>query len=98
MYILIHIKIPSAAGHLFAGLEIAAVMGLIGAVVAEFVSSTRGLGYLISSAAGNMETNVMFAGLASLAVLGVAASLLIQLVHTKVVFWERRSKAAHDKS
>jgi NitT/TauT family transport system permease protein len=88
-YILVHIKIPSAAGHLFAGLEIAAVMGLIGAVVAEFVSSTRGLGYLISASAGNMETNVMFAGLASLAVLGVAASLLIQLLHRKVVFWER---------
>jgi NitT/TauT family transport system permease protein len=92
LYILLHIKIPSAAGHLFAGLEIAAVMGLIGAVVAEFVSSTRGLGYLISASAGNMETNVMFAGLASLAVLGVAASLLIGLVHKKVVFWERASE------
>ena len=89
LHILVRIKVPSAAGHLFAGLQIAVVMGLIGAVVAEFVSSTRGLGYLISASAGTMDTSVMFAGLVSLSVLGVAASALVQMVHRRVVFWER---------
>ena len=87
-HILIRIKVPYAAGHLFAGLQIAIVMGLIGAVVAEFVSSTRGLGYLISAAAGTMDTSAMFAGLASLAVLGTAASALVRWAHRKIVFWE----------
>ncbi|MDQ2733938.1 MAG: ABC transporter permease [Pseudomonadota bacterium] len=88
-HILMRIKVPSAAGHLFAGLQIAIVMSLIGAVVAEFVSSTRGLGYLISAAAGNMDTSAMFAGLASLAFIGIVSSALVRWVQRKVVFWER---------
>jgi NitT/TauT family transport system permease protein len=90
-HILTRIKIPSAAGHIFAGLQIAVVLGLIGAVVAEFVSSTKGLGYLISAAAVNLETNTMFAALISLAVLGVAGSLSIRLLHSRIVFWDKGS-------
>ncbi|MCC6532058.1 MAG: ABC transporter permease [Burkholderiales bacterium] len=87
--ILLRIKIPSAAGHVFAGLQIAIVLGLIGAVVAEFVSSTRGLGHLINAAAVNLETDVMFAALISLSVLGVAGSLVIRMLHARIVFWDK---------
>ncbi|MCX7160816.1 MAG: ABC transporter permease [Proteobacteria bacterium] len=62
-----------------------------GAVVAEFVSSTKGLGYLISAAAVNLETNTMFAALISLAVLGVAGSLSIRFLHSRIVFWDKGS-------
>lgn len=92
-HILTRIKIPSAAGHIFAGLQIAIVLGLIGAVVAEFVSSTKGLGHLISAAAVNLETNTMFAALVSLAVLGIAGSMAIRLLHSRVVFWDKGSAA-----
>lgn len=92
-HILTRIKIPSAAGHIFAGLQIAIVLGLIGAVVAEFVSSTLGLGYLISAAAVNLETNTMFAALISLAVLGVAGSASIRVLHSRIVFWDKGSAA-----
>jgi NitT/TauT family transport system permease protein len=89
--VLLRIKIPSAAGHIFAGLQIAIVLGLIGAVVAEFVSSTKGLGHLINAAAVNLETNVMFAALISLAVLGVGGSQLMRYLHAKIVFWDKGS-------
>ena len=88
-HVLTRIKIPSAAGHIFAGLQIAVVLGLIGAVVAEFVSSTKGLGYLINASAVNLETNTMFAALLSLAVLGILGSQAIRVIHAKVVFWDR---------
>jgi NitT/TauT family transport system permease protein len=87
--VLTRIKIPSAAGHIFAGLQISIVLGLIGAVVAEFVSSTRGLGHLINAAAVNLETNTMFAALLSLAALGVVGSQVIKMLHAKVVFWDK---------
>lgn len=86
--IFLRIKVPSAAGHVFAGLQIAVVLGLIGAVVAEFVSSTRGLGHLINAAAVNLDTHVMFAALLSLAALGVAGSHVVRLLQRKLVFWE----------
>ena len=88
-HVLTRIKIPSAAGHIFAGLQIAVVLGLIGAVVAEFVSSTKGLGYLINASAVNLETNTMFAALLSLAVMGIMGSQLIRFIHAKVVFWDK---------
>jgi len=89
--VLLRIKIPSAAGHIFAGLQIAIVLGLIGAVVAEFVSSTKGLGHLINASAVNLETNVMFAALVSLAALGVAGSMVVRFLHAKIVFWDKGS-------
>ncbi len=94
LHVLVRIKIPSAAGHVFAALQIAIVMSLIGAVVAEFVASTKGLGHLISASAVNMDTSTMFAALASLAVLGVAASALVRFLHRRVVFWDRAASTS----
>ncbi|CFO29363.1 ABC transporter inner membrane protein [Bordetella pertussis] len=65
------------------------VLGLIGAVVAEFVSSSKGLGYLINAATTTLDTSTMFAALISLAVLGIAGSQLIRVLHRKLVFWDR---------
>ncbi len=93
-HVFLRIKLPAAAGHIFAGLQISIVLSLIGAVVAEFVSSTKGLGYLITAASVNLEVNVMFAALLSLAALGVAGSQLIRFLHARIVFWERRSLTA----
>ncbi|VVE51652.1 ABC transporter permease [Pandoraea anhela] len=88
-HILTRIKIPSAAGHIFAGLQISVVLGLIGAVVAEFVSSTEGLGYLINAATTTLDTSTMFAALISLAAMGIGGSQLIKLLHRRLVFWDR---------
>ncbi|MHC9235274.1 ABC transporter permease [Pseudooceanicola sp. 502str34] len=82
------IRFPSAAGHIFAGLQIAIVLSLIGAVVAEFVSSSEGLGYLINASALTMEVNVMFAALVSLAAMGVIGTQIVRFAHSKLVFWE----------
>ena len=84
------IRVPAAAGHLFAGLQVSAMLGLIGAVVAEFVSSTVGLGHVISISAVNLDTGLMFAALLSLTALGVTLNAILRTVHHRVVFWERR--------
>jgi len=88
------VKLPGAAGHIFAGLQIGVVLALIGAVVAEFVASTQGLGHIIKAAAVDMQTNVMFAALISLAVLGVVGSQFLRWLHTRVVFWDRTASTA----
>lgn len=88
-HILAHIKIPSAASHIFAGLQISVVLGLIGAVVAEFVSSSEGLGYLINASTTTMDTSTTFAALFSLAVLGIGGSQIVRLVQRRLLFWDR---------
>lgn len=88
-HVFTRVKLPSAAGHIFAGLQIAVVLSLIGAVVAEFVSSTRGLGHLINASAVTLEVNIMFAALLSLALIGIAASQALRALHYALVFWDR---------
>ena len=54
-----NVKLPSAAGHLFAGLRISVGLALIGAAVSEFVSSSGGRSYLKQPATANMDGATM---------------------------------------
>jgi len=90
-----HVKLPSAAGHIFAGLQVAVVLSLIGALVAEFVGADRGLGNLIQISQGNMDTPGVFAVLVILAVIGMAATGAVRFVHRRVVFWESHRAGPH---
>jgi len=84
-----HVKLPSSAGHIFAGMQVAVILALIGALVSEFVGSDRGLGNLIQSNQATLDTAGMFAVLAILAGVGMAATVLVRFIHRKVVYWER---------
>lgn len=88
-HVFFHVKLPAASGHIFAGLQISVVLSLIGAVVSEFISSTKGLGYLIQSASVNMDVATMFACLFSLVLIGLTGTNLIRFLHRKLVFWEQ---------
>jgi NitT/TauT family transport system permease protein len=90
-----NVKLPSAAGGIFAGLQIAVAMALIGAVVAEFVASRVGLGNLIQSAAVNLDVATMFACVLLLALIGVTGSWALRSLHRRVVFWENRANRAN---
>lgn len=89
----LHVKLPSAATSIFAGLQIAVVLALIGAVVGEFVTAQQGLGFLIQSSSLNFDVSTMFAAIFSLALIGIASSGLIRSIQRRVIFWDggRRS-------
>lgn len=67
-----HIRVPAALPALASGLRVAAAVAPIGAVVGEWVGSSRGLGYLMLQANGRMQIDLMFAALIALAAIGVA--------------------------
>lgn len=87
-YVFRHVKLPAAAGDIFAGLQIGVALALIGTVVGELVSSEAGLGYLIGSAAVNLNVSTMFAGVFLLAVIGVTGAQTVRWLHHRIVFWE----------
>lgn len=91
--IFFRVKLFAAASHIFAGLQIAVVLSLIGAVVAEFVASSRGIGWTIQASLANFNTAQMFSALLSLIAVGLTGTRIVQYVHGKVVFWDH--KAAH---
>lgn len=94
MSILMNVKLPSAAGPIFSGLQIAVVMALIGAVVGEFISAKAGLGYLIQASSATLDVATMFAAIVILSAIGVAGSELLRYLHRHIVFWERAKHTA----
>ncbi|WP_270936474.1 ABC transporter permease [Falsiroseomonas oryzae] len=87
--ILWEVKLPGAASSIIAGLQVGVVLGLIGAVVGEFIASTRGLGHLIQNAATNLDLGTVFGAIASLAAIGIIGTQLLRALQRRVVFWER---------
>jgi NitT/TauT family transport system permease protein len=70
------IQLPTALPFIFAGFKIGASLALVGAVVAEFYSSDRGLGYLVITSATQLRTDLLFVSIAILAALGVSSFML----------------------
>lgn len=66
------VQLPSALPYIFAGFKIAASLSLVGAVVAEFYGSDRGLGYLVITSATQLRTDLLFVSIIVLAALGVS--------------------------
>lgn len=89
--IFLDVKLPGAADSMFAGLQIAIVMALLGAVVGEFVAARSGLGYLIQSSAVNFDVSAMFASVFTLSAMGIVATALVRTLHRKVVYWEKET-------
>jgi NitT/TauT family transport system permease protein len=73
------IRLPDALPAIFAGLKISITLAVVGAVVGEFVGGDAGLGYLLMVANGSMDTQLLFAGIVWLTILGVALYLLVEL-------------------
>lgn len=94
LHTFIHVKLPAAASAIFAGLQIAVVLALIGAVVGEFVTAKQGLGFLIQAASLNFEVPTIFAAIVTLALLGIVSTSLIRLAYRRIVFWESQRLGA----
>jgi NitT/TauT family transport system permease protein len=79
------IQLPNALPSIFAGFRISITFAVVGAVVGEFVGGQGGLGYLLLTANGNMDTALLFAGIVALTVLGLVFFALIGLVERLVL-------------
>src|SRR4051812_40218143 len=90
--VLLRVKLFCAMPHLFAGLKVAMSLALVGAIVAEFVSSQRGLGYVILSAQGMFDTTRVFAAIAILAVVGVALIEIVAVIERLAMPWHYGSE------
>ncbi|MCC7426470.1 MAG: ABC transporter permease [Alphaproteobacteria bacterium] len=65
------VQFPSAVPYFFAGLKISMAAAVIGSIVAEWVSATSGLGYLILYGGQTMRTDLMFVAVLLTVVLGL---------------------------
>jgi NitT/TauT family transport system permease protein len=86
------LQLPNAMPYIFAGLEIAMIFALIGAIVAEFVGAQSGLGMLMQSMNFTMDVAGQFSVLLILSVLGLLLNSLVAEVRRRVLFWDPSQK------
>ncbi len=86
------LRLPGALPSIFAGLEIAMIFALIGAIVAEFVGAQSGLGVLIQSMNFSMDVAGQFSVLFILSLIGLALNGIVTAVRRRVVFWDNNGR------
>lgn len=86
---LVKLKLPNALPFIFAGLKTAAVLSVIGAIVAEFMGGGRGLGAQLRVATSQLALDRVFAYVIILSVMATAFYALVDLVERRVVFWRK---------
>jgi NitT/TauT family transport system permease protein len=82
------VALPGALPHIFAGINIAVVLALLGTIVGEFMGAKEGLGTLILYANGNLDTARVFSILLVLAVTGLVLHRLVDLTRARLLFWD----------
>jgi NitT/TauT family transport system permease protein len=87
--IFVKIQFPSSLPFLFAGLDVALVFSILGAIVGEFIGATHGLGALIMQMNLSLDVAGVFSVLVILAVMGVGAHLAMQAIQRRVTFWAK---------
>lgn len=85
---LIKMRLPAAMPFIFNGLKITTTLALIGAIVAEFFGSpTRGMGFRISTAVGQLNLPLVWAEIAVAALAGTLFYGIVALIERRVTFW-----------
>jgi putative hydroxymethylpyrimidine transport system permease protein len=92
-----HIRMPAALPAFASGLRVATAVAPIGAVVGEWVGSSRGLGFYMLHANARMQIDVMFAALAVLATVALSLYFFVDLALTRLVFWQVEEKENDEK-
>lgn len=88
--LLIHVLLPSAFTWLFASLKTSVGFALAGAVVGEYVGASRGVGYQIAYAEGNLDATGVFAGLLVLSVMVLGLNGVLDRVERRLTPWRLR--------
>jgi len=85
-------QFPAALPFLFSGLKVAAAFSVIGAVFAEWVGASEGLGYLILVLNNQTATTDMFAVIVVLASIGIGLFLIVSLIERLMLPWYYESR------
>jgi NitT/TauT family transport system permease protein len=81
------IRLPNSLPYMFAGIKVALVLSVTGAIVAEFVAANEGLGYLVLQANYSLDTAFALVILLILALLSLALLMAVEVLQRKIIPW-----------
>jgi sulfonate transport system permease protein len=89
-HLLRHVYLPSATSWVFASLHNSVGLAFVGAVIGEYLGSSRGVGYLILEAEGVFDINTVFAGILVLTAFALVLDWLVTVAETRLMVWQPR--------
>ena len=86
-----HVYLPSATSWVFSSLHTSVGLAFVGAVVGEYLGSSRGVGYLILQAEGSFDINTVMAGILVLTVFALLLDALVGRLEKRLMTWQPKS-------
>ncbi len=84
--VLTTLEIPAALPAILGGLRVGVTLAVVGAIVGEWAGADQGLGLLVNLARGSLfDIPLLFATLATIALLGIACYLVVVLMERRLV-------------
>ncbi|GHD57983.1 taurine ABC transporter permease TauC [Jeongeupia chitinilytica] len=87
-----HVIVPSAQPDILTGVRIGLGTGWSTLVAAELVAATRGLGFMVQSAAQFLVTDVVVLGIIVIAVIAFTLELGLRALQRRLVPWQGQSR------
>jgi NitT/TauT family transport system permease protein len=84
------VEFPNSAPHIFAGLKIGITLAVVGAIVGEWLGSNAGLGHQILMANSQLRSDILFAALFMLSVIGMGLFGLIGVLESLMLPRQRQ--------
>jgi len=86
-----HVYLPSATSWVFSSLHTSVGLAFVGAVVGEYLGSSRGVGYLILQAEGTFDINTVMAGILVLTAFALVLDSIVGRVERHLMKWQPRA-------
>ena len=83
-----HVYLPSATSWVFSSLHTSVGLAFVGAVVGEYLGSSRGVGYLILQAEGTFDINTVMAGILVLTAFALVLDWVVGRVESHLMRWQ----------
>ena len=87
-----HVYLPSATSWVFSSLHTSIGLAFVGAVVGEYLGSSRGVGYLIQQAEGVFDIDTVLAGILVLTVFALILDFIVTRVENRLLVWRPGSR------
>lgn len=80
-------RLPAAMPSIWSGMKISVVKAAEGVIVAEFIASNKGLGFMIMNASGVMDVPLMFAGFIAAALVALVFNSTMAMIGAVFMPW-----------
>jgi NitT/TauT family transport system permease protein len=87
----VKVRLPFAAPYIFTGFKLCVAYSFVGVIGAEFITSSRGIGYEISYAYNNFDNKVMYP-------LIFLILFIVTVINMSLYAWERRLLARRNSA